>query len=145
MRRRPPKSTRTDTLFPYTTLFRSQLREAQGFTRLTDAASFESGDPRLSRAQGRARVGDFSLRVGEHAVAACLRSLHTRSRGGDIDLLAIKDGKRHRKAGDQSAVAGFAQVAPANPTGRIEQAFPYGRAEVGSTGECRVGEEGVRR
>src|SRR3546814_17246309 len=26
MRRRPPKSTRTDTLFPYTTLFRSPLR-----------------------------------------------------------------------------------------------------------------------
>src|SRR3546814_5600129 len=25
MRRRPPRSTRTDTLFPYTTLFRSQL------------------------------------------------------------------------------------------------------------------------
>src|SRR3546814_15622382 len=27
MRRRPPRSTRTDTLFPYTTLFRSQPRE----------------------------------------------------------------------------------------------------------------------
>src|SRR3546814_13747901 len=27
MIRRPPRSTRTDTLFPYTTLFRSQLRE----------------------------------------------------------------------------------------------------------------------
>src|SRR3546814_10291133 len=26
MRRRPPRSTRTDTLFPYTTLFRSRLR-----------------------------------------------------------------------------------------------------------------------
>src|SRR3546814_10307161 len=26
MRRRPPRSTRTDTLFPYTTLFRSALR-----------------------------------------------------------------------------------------------------------------------
>src|SRR3546814_1613649 len=26
MRRRPPRSTRTDTLFPYTTLFRSQLQ-----------------------------------------------------------------------------------------------------------------------
>src|SRR3546814_17281854 len=26
MRRRPPRSTRTDTLFPYTTLFRSQCR-----------------------------------------------------------------------------------------------------------------------
>src|SRR3546814_5196803 len=28
MRRRPPRSTRTDTLFPYTTLFRSAVREA---------------------------------------------------------------------------------------------------------------------
>src|SRR3546814_17925343 len=27
MTRRPPRSTRTDTLFPYTTLFRSQLAE----------------------------------------------------------------------------------------------------------------------
>src|SRR3546814_16582752 len=26
MRRRPPRSTRTDTLFPYTTLFRSEMR-----------------------------------------------------------------------------------------------------------------------
>src|SRR3546814_5751966 len=28
MIRRPPRSTRTDTLFPYTTLFRSRLRKA---------------------------------------------------------------------------------------------------------------------
>src|SRR3546814_13487691 len=28
MRRRPPRSTRTDTLFPYTTLFRSKLLRA---------------------------------------------------------------------------------------------------------------------
>src|SRR3546814_13268072 len=28
MRRRPPRSTRTDTLLPYTTLFRSRLAEA---------------------------------------------------------------------------------------------------------------------
>src|SRR3546814_17098512 len=30
MRRRPPRSTRTDTLFPYTTLFRSHLRLKRG-------------------------------------------------------------------------------------------------------------------
>src|SRR3546814_19204904 len=30
MIRRPPRSTRTDTLFPYTTLFRSSLAEARG-------------------------------------------------------------------------------------------------------------------
>src|SRR3546814_9018808 len=29
MIRRPPRSTRTDTLFPYTTLFRSRLRQYQ--------------------------------------------------------------------------------------------------------------------
>src|SRR3546814_2669118 len=32
MIRRPPRSTRTDTLFPYTTLFRSLLRSAQAWT-----------------------------------------------------------------------------------------------------------------
>src|SRR3546814_2137276 len=31
MIRRPPRSTRTDTLFPYTTLFRSQSRPGQHF------------------------------------------------------------------------------------------------------------------
>src|SRR3546814_4957167 len=35
MIRRPPRSTRTDTLFPYTTLFRSPLRE-----RLAEAGTF---------------------------------------------------------------------------------------------------------
>src|SRR3546814_16038810 len=30
MTRRPPRSTRTDTLFPYTTLFRSPLRQLMG-------------------------------------------------------------------------------------------------------------------
>src|SRR3546814_4856374 len=30
MRRRPPRSTRTDTLFPYTTLFRSNAMRARG-------------------------------------------------------------------------------------------------------------------
>src|SRR3546814_3978880 len=31
MIRRPPRSTRTDTLFPYTTLFRSTSRASSGF------------------------------------------------------------------------------------------------------------------
>src|SRR3546814_18658415 len=34
MIRRPPRSTRTDTLFPYTTLFRSIAAEGAGFTLL---------------------------------------------------------------------------------------------------------------
>src|SRR3546814_7191085 len=35
MIRRPPRSTRTDTLFPYTTLFRSEGDEIRGFMGLT--------------------------------------------------------------------------------------------------------------
>src|SRR3546814_7274419 len=43
MIRRPPRSTRTDTLFPYTTLFRSQALEQQGLDlpKLSRAPSFE--------------------------------------------------------------------------------------------------------
>src|SRR3546814_18203362 len=38
MIRRPPRSTRTDTLFPYTTLFRSLCRLVGGVERQVDAA-----------------------------------------------------------------------------------------------------------
>src|SRR3546814_12707285 len=48
MIRRPPRSTRTDTLFPYTTLFRSPTRKAS-------AQRESSGDPVTS---GR-RAGTF--------------------------------------------------------------------------------------
>src|SRR3546814_13788836 len=39
MIRRPPRSTRTDTLFPYTTLFRSQARLEQKFGAMTLTAT----------------------------------------------------------------------------------------------------------
>src|SRR3546814_14170431 len=38
MIRRPPRSTRTDTLFPYTTLFRSPRNDARGPKRPTSQA-----------------------------------------------------------------------------------------------------------
>src|SRR3546814_7056744 len=45
MRRRPPRSTRTDTLFPYTTLFRSSEQEQlfERVERLVDAAGRREG------------------------------------------------------------------------------------------------------
>src|SRR3546814_2386225 len=36
MSRRPPRSTRTDTLFPYTTLFRSQATQTRDFAMRVD-------------------------------------------------------------------------------------------------------------
>src|SRR3546814_5949458 len=38
MIRRPPRSTRTDTLFPYTTLFRSHIQQHWRFTVADDAS-----------------------------------------------------------------------------------------------------------
>src|SRR3546814_4221823 len=45
MLRRPPRSTRTDTLFPYTTLFRSQLHIGQGAAARAEAP-WADGDRR---------------------------------------------------------------------------------------------------
>src|SRR3546814_17951785 len=64
MIRRPPRSTRTDTLFPYTTLFRSLLNAVEGLLRirrdkhlLSDAWHLTSlGPPRGEATAGRRAV-----------------------------------------------------------------------------------------
>src|SRR3546814_12577374 len=48
MIRRPPRSTRTDTLFPYTTLFRSPLLLVDVGGATTDVHSVCSGEPAQS-------------------------------------------------------------------------------------------------
>src|SRR3546814_5284375 len=79
MIRRPPRSTRTDTLFPYTTLFRSAAngRRATLFKQIdqTEAqadaarAQLEAADldvtSTLLRASKGGRVGDLTVRVGQ--------------------------------------------------------------------------------
>src|SRR3546814_11403889 len=52
MIRRPPRSTRTDTLFPYTTLFRSQGGDFTGYARLG--------------------IGNYDMRLAEGAVTVPL-------------------------------------------------------------------------
>src|SRR3546814_3927510 len=73
MIRRPPRSTRTDTLFPYTTLFRSEARGARRF--VDDQAAAGLLHRRLDRPdiqrQQRAQVDDlgvdaYFLRSEEH-------------------------------------------------------------------------------
>src|SRR3546814_4923082 len=59
MIRRPPRSTRTDTLFPYTTLFRSVIGQHQIEGR---AGHFGAGTGKLSD-QG---AGETGLRSEEH-------------------------------------------------------------------------------
>src|SRR3546814_8613234 len=68
MIRRPPRSTRTDTLFPYTTLFRSWLRlPLHALAAARTGGSVPPSDP--SRAGAGPHLGDpfaRSLRSEEH-------------------------------------------------------------------------------
>src|SRR3546814_1849117 len=57
MIRRPPRSTRTDTLFPYTTLFRSRLRQPDRLGRRRTAAA-RPGLPLGIRSDGQLRQPD---------------------------------------------------------------------------------------
>src|SRR3546814_4674505 len=86
MIRRPPRSTRTDTLFPYTTLFRSQRADGRGAggrhravprlhllrlpgglgRRDRDARHLRAGTARRARRQDVAEVPRGALRSEEH-------------------------------------------------------------------------------
>src|SRR3546814_15621837 len=95
MVRRPPRSTRTDTRCPYTTLFRSMIRADQRrFERVTLMMPHATGSAKRGRLLGRvardgrpllemARLGVPSRERG-HAAAISLRSERAcRRYGGD--------------------------------------------------------------
>src|SRR3546814_14702660 len=79
MRRRPPRSTRTDTLFPYTTLFRSLRRRVDQHVQ-HDRRAAEMIDPvigdgvedrlRLDPAQTDMRAGALGDSPGEAPAVA---------------------------------------------------------------------------
>src|SRR3546814_8841047 len=93
MRRRPPRSTRTDTLFPYTTLFRS--RHGDRFRRSARAAHTAAAIRVLTPAcDADARQSHDRVRRGAVAAERALRA----------DGLHPRDADRHpagpRPAGD---------------------------------------------
>src|SRR3546814_15085239 len=74
MIRRPPRSTRTDTLFPYTTLFRSKLVEAMVTDRpgllSMDRVAVEGGVPILFRGQKLGGIGVSGVQSSQDAQVA---------------------------------------------------------------------------
>src|SRR3546814_11536015 len=95
MSRRPPRSTRTDTLFPYTTLFRSTAAGGDVRHRIGDAGFVDGG-------QGVAAAGDRECRRLRDGTGEGLRAV-----GEGIELehtdRAVPD---HRAGGaDQFGIA----------------------------------------
>src|SRR3546814_17373404 len=122
MIRRPPRSTRTDTLFPYTTLFRSWPETA-------------------ARVPYRARRFEVSAGVSYLAVlpGSFARRLHTGEHA-----LAIGHGRVER--GERRAGAGFNGIALTLARHRGTARAGHGAGERGSfvrSEERRVGNKGV--
>src|SRR3546814_7910041 len=65
MKLRPPRSTRTDTLFPYTTLFRSTLLRLRACQKHCSGKVFKSSSKRRMKA-GRRRRELVAGRSEEH-------------------------------------------------------------------------------
>src|SRR3546814_15057904 len=91
MIRRPPRSTRTDTLFPYTTLFRSgrYLRAHSGGGRAPLRGRLPPRPARLQHGLGhRAAAPAAGLAAGGSAGASRARRLRADGRGAGGGLLA---------------------------------------------------------
>src|SRR3546814_18697827 len=87
MIRRPPRSTRTDTLFPYTTLFRSSRQEAgrpagtaivAGAEEIETAPRFERGGERPARSEEHTSELQSLMRIS-YAVFCLKKKTHTKT------------------------------------------------------------------
>src|SRR3546814_13965787 len=86
MIRRPPRSTRTDTLFPYTTLFRDLARHA-----LIDAHVLAGGGIDEADALGRSKLID---RPGAEVAQENSRDRFAARQGSHVEIFASRQGMR---------------------------------------------------
>src|SRR3546814_20244760 len=120
MRRRPPRSTRTDTLFPYTTLFRSTLAvgeviglNAQWVQRIV---RLQQQPSTAARAQGAGVQGEA---IARQAIAAMIVELCRHDM--EVPSGALLFGQSRAKE-----AAGFRDVSgsPAKPREQLLQGDP---------------------
>src|SRR3546814_11292285 len=95
MIRRPPRSTRTDTLFPYTTLFRS-VQLGQRLGGVLDALANDLGlaaNHRLGALEGylvgRSNRLVIALLVGDHGLGMKARQLELVDDLAEVELLPL--------------------------------------------------------
>src|SRR3546814_2854725 len=106
MIRRPPRSTRTDTLFPYTTLFRS-----------FDKAALRGGNDRRGRFMVRVYLQRHALALHSHRDVEAAEVARHQTKA---DVAAVRFGRRDvaRELVDPSAVAVHVEQALGKLDGR---------------------------
>src|SRR3546814_17193045 len=129
MIRRPPRSTRTDTLFPYTTLFRSILPRE----RMVASRGGVEGDIRLA-AQS---VDDLCARLGRTKFIQLGKMQHERS-AKVISFVELQIDPHHVIADSHIAIGPggrhIGQLAAKTITDNPKSEKRQGRERVGSTG-----------
>src|SRR3546814_16500193 len=100
MIRRPPRATRTDTLFPYTTLFRSQVEPSGASLAAIDGGL--DGNIDLERGSG---TGAEAAGVTDGELALCEVELALPASHGGVDAIAW--GEVRRRRGCAVATAGY--------------------------------------
>src|SRR3546814_4641800 len=93
MKRRPPRSTRTDTLFPYTTLFRSLSLRVEGRVLASNMDDFRAGADaflaRLPKANDLRTDQDFAN--ADAAAKACADAEDRIKAAGEAALAQMAD------------------------------------------------------
>src|SRR3546814_16530557 len=77
MIRRPPRSTRTDALFPYTTLFRSLLGSERQFTRLYRTPIEKQGDSDRQQRRSEEHTSELQSLMRISSAVFCLKKTKT--------------------------------------------------------------------
>src|SRR3546814_18531579 len=110
MIRRPPRSTRTDTLFPYTTLFRSRIPDSTGITN--------------------AHRNGLLLAQAEHSInQPTVGKAHTAYTGSDTNNA---EATCNGLAGAQTSASGLPPCASTTMLSKMKNPNPHG------TPQCRA-------
>src|SRR3546814_18054998 len=105
MIRRPPRSTRTDTLFPYTTLVRSPKRERQDHTGQQQVLRLHEVDDVWQRAARRARRYHPAQRH-EHQTEQAEEERHAPEAEPLIEILVLAPRRSGCGGGEIGSAAG---------------------------------------
>src|SRR3546814_7806134 len=120
MIRRPPRSTRTDTLFPYTTLFRSRVqhpRAGQSGARAGGRGRFDRRRRRLRRIREERQMAKYDKADLERRMHGAVESLKS-------DLAGLRTGRAHTALLDPVTVEVYGSQMPLNQVASVSAPEP---------------------